>query len=251
MSTDVESNTSNGAQIDTGEEEIQVSVKTLKLSDDQDGKEEEEDIMDSNEEDDCPDISATTLSPLDFSMKHPLQNRWTIWYDNPGKKTSQASWADNLKKIVTFDTVEDFWRIFNNIRPSSKLLSGSNYHVFKENVEPKWEHPENKQGGKWVVASKNKKDFLDKIWLWTVLACIGENLEEDNEICGCVVSIRKQGDRVALWTKHATNEPAQRHVGASWKKALELPDTFIVGFQSHSDCLKRNSSFNNRNRYEL
>jgi len=24
--------------------------------------------------------------PTNFQTKHPLQNRWTWWYDNPGKK---------------------------------------------------------------------------------------------------------------------------------------------------------------------
>ncbi len=48
--------------------------------------------------------------PNNFTIKHPLQNRWTLWYDNPGKQTSQASWANSLKKIVTFDTVcMDTW----------------------------------------------------------------------------------------------------------------------------------------------
>ena len=46
--------------------------------------------------------------PQNFTIKHPLQNSWTLWYDNPGKKTSQTSWAEGLKKIVTFDTVSDF-----------------------------------------------------------------------------------------------------------------------------------------------
>lgn len=47
---------------------------------------------------------------VDYSVKHSLQNTWTLWFDNPGKKTSAQSWADNLKEIISFDTVEDFWR---------------------------------------------------------------------------------------------------------------------------------------------
>jgi len=187
----------------------------------------------------------------DFSVKHPLQHRWTLWYDNPGKKTSQALWAENLKRVVTFDTVEDFWRLFNNIRPASKLISGSNYHLFKEEIEPKWEHAQNARGGKWVATVKNKKDSLDNMWLWTVLALIGESFEDEDEICGCVVSIRKGQDRLGLWTKNALNEDAQRRVGAYFKKILELPSSDIVGYQSHADCMKRGSSFNNRNRYEV
>ena len=50
------------------------------------------------------------MDPSNFNVKHPLQNKWTMWYDNPGKKTSQASWGDHLRQIASFDTVEDFWR---------------------------------------------------------------------------------------------------------------------------------------------
>jgi translation initiation factor 4E len=105
------------------------------------------------------------------------------------------------------------FRIFNNIRPASKLTSGSNYHLFKENIEPKWEHAENVKGGKWIVTIKGQKDQLDKMWLWAVLACIGENFDDGSEICGMVVSLRKPLDRLALWTKSALNEPAQRSIG--------------------------------------
>lgn len=47
---------------------------------------------------------------VDYSNKHPLQNTWTLWFDNPGKKTSAQSWADNLKEVISIENVEDFWR---------------------------------------------------------------------------------------------------------------------------------------------
>jgi len=196
--------------------------------------------------------SSISELPTDFSIKHPLQNRWTLWYDFPNPKTTQANWSDSLKRVVTFDSVEDFWRIFNNIRAASKLSLNSNYHLFKEHTEPKWEHADNVRGGKWIAVCKSgNRDQLDKMWLWTVLACIGENFEDENEICGCVVSIRKGQDRLALWTRTAHNDTVQRRIGAQLKKVLELPDNVSIGYQVHSDSMKRNSSFNNRPRYEL
>jgi len=34
-----------------------------------------------------PENSAIgSIEPTNFLTKHPLQNRWTWWYDNPGKK---------------------------------------------------------------------------------------------------------------------------------------------------------------------
>jgi translation initiation factor 4E len=44
-----------------------------------------------------------------YNVKHPLQNTWTLWFDNPGKKANTQSWSQNLKEVVNVDTVEDFW----------------------------------------------------------------------------------------------------------------------------------------------
>eukprot|EP01116_Phalansterium_solitarium_P004527 TRINITY_DN15558_c0_g1_i1.p1 TRINITY_DN15558_c0_g1~~TRINITY_DN15558_c0_g1_i1.p1 ORF type:complete len:251 (-),score=21.28 TRINITY_DN15558_c0_g1_i1:368-1120(-) len=191
---------------------------------------------------------STFADPSDFAIKHPLQNRWTLWYDRTDGRMSQQHWTSNLKRVVTFDTVEDFWRVFNNIRPASELALGSNYHLFKENIEPSWEHVDNRIGGKWVVNAK--KDKLDSMWLYAVLACIGEAFEHENEICGAVVSIRKV-HRIALWTRTSTDEMAQRSIGASYKRFLELAPNETVGYQVHDDALKHNSSFKNRDRYTV
>jgi len=196
-----------------------------------------------------------TFDPANFQSKHPLQNRWTWWYDNPGKKTSQGNWGEFLKPIMTFDTVEDFWRLYNNIVPASKLVPGSDYHLFKETIEPKWEDPVNAKGGKWIInlSNKTRKDNLDKLWLWAILAIIGESFHEllNDEVVGVVVSVRKSQDRICLWTRDASCEAAIRSIGKHLKTILEMPDTHVLGYQAHADCQKNNSSFNNRNRYEV
>jgi len=188
--------------------------------------------------------------PSNFSVKHPLQNSWTIWYDNPGKRSNQASWGDHLRKITTFGTVEDFWRVFNNLKPASTLAQGSNYHIFKEFIEPKWEDSANSKGGKWTltVPPKSRGSSLDQMWLWTVLACIGETFNSPDDVCGLVVSVRKAADRVQIWTKDATNEQACRDIGRSLKDALELPESTLIGYQSHADSMKKS---NTKNRYEV
>jgi hypothetical protein len=49
--------------------------------------------------------------------------------------------------------------------------------------------------------------------LTQILACIGEAFEEEEEVCGCVVSIRKAQDRIAIWTRTASKEAAVRSIG--------------------------------------
>lgn len=61
----------------------------------------------SNNDDDT--VRTVFHDPKNYNVKHPLQNTWTLWFDNPGKKANAASWSQNLKEIVDVDTVEDFW----------------------------------------------------------------------------------------------------------------------------------------------
>lgn len=44
------------------------------------------------------------------------------------------------------------------------------------------------------------------------MAVIGEQFDEADEICGVVASVRQRQDKLALWTKTATNEAAQVYI---------------------------------------
>ena len=50
--------------------------------------------------------SANDSKPAD---KHPLEHKWTLWFDNPTGKQKQDNWGSSLRSVYTFDTVEDFW----------------------------------------------------------------------------------------------------------------------------------------------
>ncbi|XP_049849605.1 uncharacterized protein LOC126319935 [Schistocerca gregaria] len=187
-------------------------------------------------------------SNTELKTKHPLQCSWTWWHDNPGRKTTINSWASHLRTIYTFNTVEDFWSLYNNIKPASELQSGSDYHLFRNNIEPKWEDETNKNGGKWIVQFPPKYADLDEKWLWTVLACIGEVLDSNtDQICGAVVSVRKASSKIAIWTREAWNKDACLMIGKNLKKALELPPDMTINYVYHSDALKGKAE----NRYIL
>ncbi|CAM9176447.1 unnamed protein product [Ectocarpus sp. 12 AP-2014] len=185
--------------------------------------------------------------------RHPLQHRWALWYDNAKLKAATETWADNLKHILAFETVQEFWALFNNVMPPSMLSVQSNYSVFKEGVKPMWEDTANRQGGKFVLTVKGEDlPQLDQWWLHAVLSAIGETLESetDPEVCGLVVSLRKGQHRIALWTK-TCEESRVVPVAKKLKEALKLPARLKFVFQTHSDAVSSLSSFQNASRYEV
>jgi translation initiation factor 4E len=60
-------------------------------------------------------MSVTALDSINFNVKHPLQHKWTLWYDDPAamKQNKELTWDENLKQIITISTVEDFWAYLN------------------------------------------------------------------------------------------------------------------------------------------
>ncbi len=66
-----------------------------------------------------------------------------------------------------------------------------------------------------TVPAKARFTHFDKLWLWMLLACVGEAFEDEAEICGCVASVRKGGDKVALWTRTATADAVQKRMNSS------------------------------------
>jgi translation initiation factor 4E len=171
----------------------------------------------------------------------PLHGRWTLWFDNPRFAPAGSLWKDNLKKCGSFDSLEAFWRVYNNVKPPSQLSLNSNYHIFREGILPTWEDPVNTEGGKFVytIPKKiSKTGVCDESWMFTVLSIIGETLDLDgDQVVGAVVSIRKAQDRIALWIK-SSDKHICRNIGLRWKKALDI-HAVNLKYQIHSDGASR------------
>lgn len=182
---------------------------------------------------------ASTKDNKQSADKHPLEHKWTLWFDNPSGKQKQDTWGSSLRSVYTFDTVEDFWCLYNNIKPPSWVSSGADFHLFKKGIEPKWEDPRCEHGGKWTVLvpkGPNTKQTMDTYWLNAMMACIGEQFAEGDEICGIVVNVRARQDRLCMWTKTASNEAAQVSIAKQLKSTLGIEDSTKIGFLVHNDA---------------
>jgi translation initiation factor 4E len=154
----------------------------------------------------------------------------------------------------------------NNITPASELAQKSDYHLFKSGVRPEWEDPQNKHGGKWAYSFKDRKAVnIDNVWLHVMLAAIGETLEdeEDGEVMGVVVNVRKGFYRIGLWTK-STGKPfpgggdgnaaggrgrtpemgkeVLQKIGRRFKESLGLKEGEQVEFTGHTDAAHAGST---------
>ncbi|XP_067934900.1 eukaryotic translation initiation factor 4E-like isoform X2 [Watersipora subatra] len=173
-------------------------------------------------------------------IKHPLQNKWALWYF---KNDRTKTWNDNLKLVATFQFVEDFWALYNFIQPASKLPGGCDYSVFKDGIQPAWEDVRNQKGGRWLINVNKKQQDLDFYWLELLLCLIGEAFgEQSDDICGAVVNIRGKGDKIALWTSDGDNEEGIKYIGQLVKERLGMGAMSEINYFVHEDSISRTGS---------
>ncbi|CAI4223287.1 unnamed protein product [Auanema sp. JU1783] len=186
--------------------------------------------------------SDVVLLPQELLIKHPLQSRWALWYL---KNDRNKDWEECLKMVSVFESVEDFWALYNHIQTASGLNWGSDYYLFKEGIKPMWEDESNVKGGRWlvVVDKQRRAQLLDHYWMELLMAIIGEQFEDLGEyICGAVVNVRQKGDKVSLWTRDATRDDVNTRIGYVLKAKLGIPDNEPLRYEVHKDSSARTSS---------
>lgn len=182
------------------------------------------------------------LPDPEMLIKHPLQNSWTLWFF---KNDRSRNWEENQRKIITFCSVEDFWALYNHIEPSSRLMSGCDYSLFKEGIKPMWEDVRNNRGGRWVINldKKQRINCLDNFWLEVMLCLIGETFGDGSQyVNGAVVQVRGKGDKIGIWMGDSTKGDCILSVGKRVKETLGIDSKTTLGFEAHHDNMKKSGS---------
>ena len=94
-----------------------------------------------------------------------------------------------------------------------------------------WEDEANANGGKWVLTMKNNPALLDQCWQWLTMALVGEELDEGDEICGAVVSLRSKVDRIQLWTRSKDDVEKVNGIGRKFVKLLDVSEADGIGLE--------------------
>jgi translation initiation factor 4E len=160
----------------------------------------------------------------------------------------------NLREIGTFGHVEDFWRYYHHIVKPTEMECNANCHFFKKEIKPMWEDDNNANGGKWVVVvGKQDRPALDAIWEGVLLSLIGETMGDSRELCGAVCSVRKKGDKIAVWTRNRNDEQSIMAIGQSFKKVLIVANAghLKITYQFHEDALRSTTSYQNPVHFKL
>ncbi len=137
---------------------------------------------------------------LPVSGPMTLRDSWNLYFIDRNLATE-----DNFDPILVFrmDSVEEFWRVFNNIPAASGMPQQSSYFLFRSDVNPKWEDERNRAGGRWVVRLKSaQSEILDGVWLRLCCRTIGESwgMEAHRDtVNGLVLKCRDRFHTLEIW----------------------------------------------------
>ncbi|XP_001945775.2 eukaryotic translation initiation factor 4E-1A-like [Acyrthosiphon pisum] len=172
--------------------------------------------------------------------KHYLANKWTLWFY---EKKSNV-WEEDIHEISSFDTVEDFWCLFNHIKRPSQLSWHSQYSYFKYGIKPNWDDEKNSAGGRWLLQLPPLKKCtrVDEYWKQIIMSIIGE-VYESSEINGAIVSVRNLGTKISVWTSNASKKNANNimAIGMKIKEVLGAQRT-ILYYEAHTDTANKRGS---------
>lgn len=166
-----------------------------------------------------------------------LQHEWTFWFDEKAARgMKHVDYENSMKQVGTFSTVQDFWRYWNNIVDPTHFPANSNLRLFKSNIKPLWEDPANRDGGKWSFSSRQKG--TSRQWMSLMLAAIGEQFTNGDDICGIVLSIRPKGDVISVWNANSKNSAAVEETTVHIQSLLSLPKP--PEYRAHTGAIELN-----------
>lgn len=175
--------------------------------------------------------STTDVASQNEEVCHPLEYVWSysFKYSEPsnaykkgqkGKqqrphvavKASEHDWLKEFKTIRDVDSIEMFWRIYNNSPPPSKVKPGVTFSFFKKGIHPSWEDENNKDGFS-LVLYFNCKLFkpaqVDEYFMNCLLILVGNYIKAVNDINGLSIDKKFSAYKLVFWMKSKLNQSTE------------------------------------------
>lgn len=132
-----------------------------------------------------------------YKKTNKLNTKWIIW----GHELNNDDWTiESYKKIYEFDTIQDFWVFFNNIKHFKDFM----LFIMRGDILPIYEDKECINGGSYSYLVKNNHELGNCI-LNLLIRMIGETLTDKEmyqEIVGMSVSPKGSKAVIKIWNKN-------------------------------------------------
>lgn len=177
---------------------------------------------------------------------YKLNSIWNLYFH---EKNNSKKYADNTIEIAKIETIEDFWRLYNNLPKPLDIFSEYEFpnkilKSFKKSINaisyfrsssfPQWEHETNKIGYEWSMRKQKNIQEANKLWLSLLLTILGESLLHSEYINGIRIVDCSQDTKIIyryeVWvSKKIYKEFFENEI----KKILNTPSYIRLIYRDH------------------
>lgn len=75
---------------------------------------------------------------------------------------------------------------------------------------------------------QNLPGLLDRVWQNLVCGMIGEQIDEGDDICGAVISIRPKVQRIQVWVRNKNHFDTVEQIGQTLLRVLDIAESNVV-----------------------
>lgn len=159
----------------------------------------------------------------------PLNEKWVLWLHYPNDQHWGVKGQDHYQRIMEITDMKQL--IALNKLMSDSLIQQCMIFLMKDGIQPIWEDPHNRDGGRFSFKISNT--IVPDVWRKMATHVLGETLVEDPEfasrINGLTISPKKAFCIVKLWMRDCTctdvspivNIKGLEKKGCIFKKNLE------------------------------
>ena len=182
-----------------------------------------------------------------MSNSKKLSDKFAFWYHINEISTDQE-YESQIKKLAEFDTLDDFWAIFQYLKKPDDCKQAIEFQLFKDPIKPMWEDENNKDGGR--IALKLRKEFSNLVWEELVFAFVGGYFAKEikDEINGLVINCKKDFNTLQIWIKSYTNEVTSA-IEKNIREILNIPKEVALDIKPFNQPQKEYNNYNNYSNY--
>jgi len=176
----------------------------------------------------------------------PLFSEW-VWYAHT---QFVGEYRSSYVKISNFDTVQMFWRLWNNIPSVNRIFSGREYGViqdqiivgysiFRNGILPEWEDVNNANGAEWWCRGALIPLSVENLWMEICILLIGNYMPD--QVTGVRLIYKnnrsnKANFKMEIWfSRSGEGDEVKHSVLRTLQEHLKYKDLSFM-FSVHSDA---------------
>lgn len=133
-------------------------------------------------------------------MEYPLEDKWVFkfrQYIDYNKGQSKLRWNEAYKLLYNIDDLITLWQVINNIEYEKTC-----YSLFKNGIDPAWEHPENTTGFS-LIYYKDTDEEMEKFVMDIIVKLLSGDISGYQDINGITFDLVKH--KLSIWFKIKNN----------------------------------------------